>query len=174
MGFSKPVNLPGVSATGAKSPSLQTVELRRARRFNLAWLVRVRGICRGKREFQETTALENLSATGALFRTARRLKTGRKVEMTIEIPFDKKSCMQYIARIVRVENAHPNLNVAVEFCSTRPCFARGPLEDAPSRSRAANRANGIGKNHSSDSKAADAIETDCLQIEKKQTGDRKS
>jgi PilZ domain len=93
-------------------------ERRTARRFQVAWEVKVTGT-----EFQESGTLANLSSTGAFFHLPNRPELGARLEIDIKVPFKKKNRMTYAAKVVRVEHSEVGAGVAVKFDNVRPVFA---------------------------------------------------
>lgn len=100
-------------------------ERRKARRFNAAWEVSVRGADPSGSSFSETGTLENLSSTGAFLFLTRKFEVGERVDVLIKVPFKRENWMKYSAEIVRVEAAPPRVGVGMRFDTPRPAFVEG-------------------------------------------------
>lgn len=97
-------------------------ERRGAQRFRVHWAVTVRGIDGKGRIFDEEGHLKNLSSTGALMILPSRPEPDARLSVRITIPFNKRTCIGYSARVVRVEETARTVEVALGFESQRPTF----------------------------------------------------
>ncbi|MEK6303582.1 MAG: PilZ domain-containing protein [Acidobacteriota bacterium] len=98
-------------------------ERRRAQRFRVRWDVTVRGVDGKGRIFDEVGYLQNLSSTGALMILPRCPAPDARLSVRVTIPFKKRSCIGYSARVARVEETGPRRAVALVFDNQRPSFA---------------------------------------------------
>lgn len=106
--------------------SIVDEERRTARRFHVGWNVVVKGTDQRGEGFDEPAMLENLSSSGAFLYISRTIQPGSKLELKINLPFQKKSnWMQYSARVLRIKKANGNNGIAVKFDTVRPLFVEG-------------------------------------------------
>ncbi len=99
----------------------------RAHRFWVKWTFKVKGRNSAGLNFEEMGVLENLSSSGALFSLKTPLDIGAKLDISIELPFNKERWMEYSARVVRIVSISSIPKVAVAFDSVQPRFADKPL-----------------------------------------------
>jgi hypothetical protein len=95
-------------------------EHRKARRFDVAWDILVKGRDGEGTNFEEKGVLVNLSSRGAFLRVRRHLAVGKKLEVWIKVPFEAERWMAYSAEVVRCADAVRNDGVGVKFTKVRP------------------------------------------------------
>ena len=110
------------SETSEQGVSAVLPERRNAQRFRVHWAVIVRGIDGKGGIFDEAGHLKNLSSTGALMILPRRPDPDARLSVRITIPFKKRTCIGYSARVVRVEETARRVEVALGFESQHPTF----------------------------------------------------
>jgi hypothetical protein len=106
----------------ANSPAkrVKLEERRAARRFDVAWEIRVKGRDGAGAGFEEGGRLVNLSSRGAFLRLEKNCAVGRKLEVRIKVPSEHERWMAYSAEVVRLENSSPQAGIAVRFTRIRP------------------------------------------------------
>ena len=97
------------------------LERRTARRFNIAWDVRVTA-SDGPGSVEESGTLENLSSSGAFLFLTRHLNPGTRVEVSIRVPFKRENWINYSGEVVRSETVATGVRLAMRFDSARPTF----------------------------------------------------
>jgi len=105
-----------------KSINAVLPERRRAQRFRVRWEVTVRGVDGKGRIFDEAGYLQNLSSTGALMILPSCPASDARLSVRVTIPFKKRSCIGYSARVARVEETEHRVAVALVFDNQRPSF----------------------------------------------------
>lgn len=100
-------------------------ERRQAQRFRVRWEVTVRGVDGKGRIFDEAGYLQNLSSTGALMILPGCPAPDARLSVRVTIPFKKRSCIGYSARVARVEESGLRFAVALVFDNQRPSFVDG-------------------------------------------------
>jgi hypothetical protein len=98
------------------------IERRRARRFEVEWGAEINGKDVDGVSFSDSAKLDNLSSHGAFLYMTRQLKTGTRVDVSIQLPFDSERWMKYSAEVVRLEQDGEQVGVAVKFSNIRPRF----------------------------------------------------
>lgn len=98
------------------------VERRKGRRHKLNWPIRVTDIESNSAHFDETTTLENLSASGAYLYLNACPQVGARLSITIKLPLGKENLMIYTAVVVRVEKQSAGAGIALKFDTSRPSF----------------------------------------------------
>jgi hypothetical protein len=99
------------------------IERRKGRRFNLNWVVQVKGTDPGGASFEEITTLRDLSSSGAYAYVSVCPQVGTKLSVSIKLPVEKKNWMTYSATVVRVEKTESGAGIAFKFETSRPEFA---------------------------------------------------
>lgn len=97
-------------------------ERRRAQRFRVRWEVTVRGVDGKGGIFDEAGYLQNLSSTGALMILPHCPSPDARLSVRVTIPFRKRRCIGYSARVARVEETGRRVAVALAFDNQRPSF----------------------------------------------------
>ena len=108
-----------------KSITAVLSERRRAQRFRVRWDVTVRGVDGKGRIFDEAGYLQNLSSTGALVILPSCPGRDARLSVRVTIPFKKRSCIGYSARVARVSGSGLRVAVALVFDNERPSFVDG-------------------------------------------------
>jgi hypothetical protein len=101
----------------------QTIaERRRARRFQVAWPVIIKGCDSKGLKFEEKAALENLSSSGAFVHLNHPVPVGATLDLSIKIPMKKENWISYSAEVVRSDPEPSGVALAVRFKSFHPVF----------------------------------------------------
>lgn len=116
------MNKEAIRSTDKTSLNAILPERRRSQRFRVHWEVTVRGIDGKGRIFDEAGRLQNLSSTGALMILPACPAADARLSVRVTIPFKKRSCIGYSARVARVEETGRKTVVALAFDSQRPSF----------------------------------------------------
>lgn len=103
------------------------LDRRVARRYYLTWSVRIKNLDRSGCRFSETGELQNLSSTGAAVNMGRFVQAGARLEVFIRLPLQPERWIRYFGKVLRVQSAHSQAEVAIRFDSSRPIFVRGIL-----------------------------------------------
>ena len=98
------------------------IERRSAKRFQVAWQIRVERGEGSDGNLVESGVLRNLSASGALLLVREPLAAGTQVDVYIQLPLNDKKWMKYPASVVRIEPGPNAVIAAVRFDSARPDF----------------------------------------------------
>jgi len=99
-------------------------ERRRARRYKVAWQVRVVGADASARLFDELTYLRDISVGGAYAYFSSAIEVGSRVSVTIKLPSMIETWMSYTATAVRIDTGFQVNGVGLQFDSVRPDFKR--------------------------------------------------
>ena len=104
---------------------MEHLERRWAKRFQVTWPIKVRGVDIGGLSFEEPGVLCDLSSTGALIRVQRRLEVGSQAEVLIKVPLRAETWMDHLATVMRVDTGPGNAALAIKFATSRPRFLTG-------------------------------------------------
>jgi hypothetical protein len=99
----------------------EVLDRRWARRFQVTWPIKVRGVDTAGLSFEETGELRDLSSGGALIHLNRTLEVGSKAEILIRVPLRTETWMDHLAIVTRLENSMGKA-VAIKFSTSRPRF----------------------------------------------------
>ena len=83
------------------------------------WTIRIEGMG----ESIETGKLSNVSARGALVCIARKFDVGARVTLFIRLPLPVDAWMSFSGQVVRVENGHMGVAIALRFDTSQPIFS---------------------------------------------------
>lgn len=97
------------------------IQHRRARRFRVAWNVKIEVMDDSGNAIYGTGSLENVSLSGALVYLKRYLQRGTKLSLWINVPF-KRCWVRFSAEVVRLQSVSLRAGVAVRFTTMRPTF----------------------------------------------------
>jgi len=103
-------------------PGMTSAERRRAKRFQVTWPIKIRGVNSAGLSFEESGELRDLSSMGALVHLDRRLKAGAQTEVLIKVPLRTEAWMKYPATVMRVENGVEGIGLGIKFSASRPQF----------------------------------------------------
>ena len=100
----------------------EPVDRRWAKRFQVTWPIKVRGVDTAGLTFEEPGELLDLSSGGALIQVNRRLEVGSQAEVLIRVPLRAETWMEHLATVTRVENSPGKGAMAIKFSTSRPRF----------------------------------------------------
>jgi len=104
---------------------LEHLDRRWAKRFQVNWPIKVRGVDTAGLSFEEPGELCDLSSAGALIRVNLRLEVGSPAEVLIRVPLRAETWMNHLATVTRVETSPGNAAFAIKFATSRPRFLTG-------------------------------------------------
>jgi hypothetical protein len=115
------------NSSKSKKEKARVVDRRQSRRFKVSWQIVIRGSDRQGNGFEETGALQDLSASGMFCYLEHRVSVGARLDVLIRVPFKRENWMKYSARVVRAEPEDARMGVAARFDGRAPSFSSSSL-----------------------------------------------
>lgn len=119
-------------------------ERRKARRFPVGWIAKIKGLDAAGSGFEESSLVKDLSSTGAFVYINRQVRVGSELDVLIKIPIGSERWMKYPGRVIRIESGvdsggpageastlpardtqspdQAKLGVAIRFSTFKPSF----------------------------------------------------